>query len=87
VPLNVCSREPRIREPEMRPPISQSIVFTYPDALERASRFFREVMVLDFVIDQGVCRIFRLITFRCLKKSLATSTGAFRYRLTIWLQP
>ena len=44
----------------MRPPISQSIVFTYTDDLERASRFFREVMALDFVVDQGACHIFRL---------------------------
>ncbi len=44
----------------MRPPISQSIVFTYTDDLERASRFFHEVMALDFVVDQGACHIFRL---------------------------
>ena len=44
----------------MRPAISQSIVFTYTDDLERASRFFREVMALDFVVDQGACRVFRL---------------------------
>jgi catechol 2,3-dioxygenase-like lactoylglutathione lyase family enzyme len=44
----------------MRPPISQSIVFTYTDDLERASRFFREIMALDFVVDQGACHIFRL---------------------------
>ena len=44
----------------MQPPISQSIVFTYTDDLERASRFFRDVMELDFVVDQGACHIFRL---------------------------
>jgi len=44
----------------MRPPISHSIVFTYTDDLERASRFFGEVMQLDFVVDQGACHIFRL---------------------------
>ena len=44
----------------MRPPISQSIVLTYTDDLEQASRFFREVMELDFVVDQGACHIFRL---------------------------
>lgn len=44
----------------MRPSISQSIVFTYTDDLEPASRFFREVMALDFVVDQGACHIFRL---------------------------
>ncbi len=44
----------------MRPPVSQSIVFTYTDDLERASRFFAEVLALDFVVDQGACHIFRL---------------------------
>tara|TARA_R110002020_G_scaffold116694_4_gene267353 strand:+ start:7943 stop:8338 length:396 start_codon:yes stop_codon:yes gene_type:complete len=43
-----------------RPPISQSIVFTYTDDLERGSRFLREVMELDFVVDQGACHIYRL---------------------------
>ena len=46
----------------MRPPISKSIVFTYTDDLARASHFFREVMELDFVVDQGACHIFRLTT-------------------------
>ena len=44
----------------MHPSISQSIVFTYTDDLDRASRFFGEVMALDFVVDQGACHIFRL---------------------------
>jgi catechol 2,3-dioxygenase-like lactoylglutathione lyase family enzyme len=44
----------------MRPPISQSIVFTYTDDLARASTFFAEVMELDLVVDQGACHIFRL---------------------------
>ena len=44
----------------MLPSISQSIVFTYTDDLARASRFFAEVMELDFVVDQGACHIFRL---------------------------
>jgi len=44
----------------MRPPISQSIVFTYTDDLHRASTFFAEVMELDLVVDQGACHIFRL---------------------------
>ena len=44
----------------MRPPIAQSIVFTYTDDLERASRFMREVLALEQVRDQGACRIFRL---------------------------
>ena len=42
------------------PPISDSIVFTYSDDLPTSSRFFREVLELDFVVDQGMCHIFRL---------------------------
>lgn len=44
----------------MRPPISQSITFTYADDLDRAAHFFAEVMELEEVRDQGACRIFRL---------------------------
>ncbi len=44
----------------MRPSIDQSIVFTYTDDLPAASTFFREVMELELVVDQGRCRIFRL---------------------------
>ncbi|MBL4785602.1 MAG: VOC family protein [Cohaesibacteraceae bacterium] len=43
-----------------RPEINQSIVFTYCDDLEVASTFFRDVMELEFVVDQGACHIFRL---------------------------
>ena len=34
-----------------RPPISDSIVFTYTDDLAAASRFFRETMELEFIVD------------------------------------
>ncbi|WP_020591291.1 VOC family protein [Kiloniella laminariae] len=44
----------------MRPEINQSVVFTYCDDLAEASRFFSEIMELDFVVDQGACHIFRL---------------------------
>lgn len=44
----------------MRPPIDQSIVFTYTDDLEAGSKFFREILELEFVVDQGACHIFRL---------------------------
>ena len=44
----------------MRPEINQSIVFTYCDDLEIASRFFKETMELEFVVDQGACHIYRL---------------------------
>lgn len=43
-----------------RPRIDRSIVFTYTNDLAGASRFFREVLELDFVVDQGPCHIFRL---------------------------
>jgi catechol 2,3-dioxygenase-like lactoylglutathione lyase family enzyme len=43
-----------------RPAITDSIVFTYTDDLEASSRFFRETLELPFVVDQGVCHIFRL---------------------------
>jgi len=43
-----------------RPRIDRSITFTYTDDLAGASRFFREVLELDFVVDQGPCHIFRL---------------------------
>ena len=43
-----------------RPKIDRSIVFTYTNDLAAASRFFREVLELDFVVDQGPCHIFRL---------------------------
>lgn len=42
------------------PPITDSVVFTYTDDLAASSRFFRETMELEFVVDQGPCHIFRL---------------------------
>lgn len=44
----------------MRPSINQNVVFTYCDDLEGASRFFREIMELEFVVDQGACHIFKM---------------------------
>ena len=46
--------------PSPRRPIDQSITFTYTDDLAVASHFFRDVMELEFVLDQGACHIFRL---------------------------
>jgi catechol 2,3-dioxygenase-like lactoylglutathione lyase family enzyme len=43
-----------------RPPITDSIVFTYTDDLAASSRFFQETLELEFVVDQGLCHIFRL---------------------------
>lgn len=44
----------------MHPPINQNIIFTYADNLDKASRFFRDVMELEFVVDQGACHIYRM---------------------------
>ncbi|TDH38129.1 VOC family protein [Pseudohoeflea suaedae] len=44
----------------MHPSIGQTVVFTYTDDLEMTSRFFREIMELDFVVDQGGCHIYKL---------------------------
>ena len=44
----------------MHPPIDQNVIFTYTEDLETASAFFRDVMELDFVVDQGACHIYRL---------------------------
>ena len=44
----------------MHPPINQNVVFTYTDNLDEASGFFRDVMELEFVLDQGACHIYRL---------------------------
>ncbi len=44
----------------MHPPITDSVIFTYTDDLAAASRFFRDTMALEFVVDQGLCHIFRL---------------------------
>ncbi len=44
----------------MHPKISQGVIFTYTNDLEQTSKFFRETMELDFVVDQGSCHIFRL---------------------------
>lgn len=44
----------------MKPQINQTIIFTYTDDLIKASEFFRDILELDFVVDQGACHIFRL---------------------------
>lgn len=49
-----------MKKTSARPEINQSIVFTYCDDLDIASKFFRETMELEFVVDQGACHIYRL---------------------------
>lgn len=44
----------------MHPPINQNVVFTYTDNLDETSGFFRDIMELEFVLDQGACHIYRL---------------------------
>jgi catechol 2,3-dioxygenase-like lactoylglutathione lyase family enzyme len=44
----------------VRPAITDSVIFTYTDDLAASSKFFRETLALDFVVDQGACHIFRL---------------------------
>ena len=46
--------------PTRRPFIEQSMTFFYTDDLERLSRFYREVLELPLVLDQGVCHIYRV---------------------------
>ncbi|WP_376098744.1 VOC family protein [Roseomonas sp. CCTCC AB2023176] len=43
-----------------RPPIEQSVTFLYSDDLEAHAAFYRDVLELEQVLDQGVCRIFRV---------------------------
>ena len=43
-----------------RPSIGRTVVFTYTNDLPEASTVFREVLELEFVVDQGACHIFRL---------------------------
>ncbi|MEM7226450.1 MAG: VOC family protein [Pseudomonadota bacterium] len=42
------------------PPFAQQVTFVYCTDLEATCRFYREVMGLSEVLDQGACRIFRV---------------------------
>jgi len=42
-----------------RPGIEDQITFLYTEDLNRAGDFYSEVMGLELVLDQGMCRIFR----------------------------
>ena len=44
----------------MHPQIDQNVVFTYTDNLNETSSFFRDIMELELVLDQGNCHIYRL---------------------------
>jgi catechol 2,3-dioxygenase-like lactoylglutathione lyase family enzyme len=60
VELAILGPSPNQDAAMTHPPISDSIVFTYTDDLPASSRFFREILELDFVVDQGQCHIFRM---------------------------
>lgn len=41
--------------------IDAQITFVYCDDLERSARFYEDVLGLDLALDQGSCRIYRMI--------------------------
>jgi catechol 2,3-dioxygenase-like lactoylglutathione lyase family enzyme len=47
-------------EPSRRPFIEQNVVWLYTDDLERLTTFYRDVLELPQVLDQGACRVFQV---------------------------
>jgi predicted enzyme related to lactoylglutathione lyase len=47
-------------EPAKQPFIEQNVVWLYTDDLDRLAGFYRDVMELPQVLDQGVCRVFQV---------------------------
>ncbi len=43
-----------------RPAIDQQVTFFYTRDLAETARFYEEIMGLELVLDQGVCRIYRV---------------------------
>jgi len=43
-----------------RPSIDQQVTFLYTDDLKNTSAFYRDVLELEFALDQGSCHIFKL---------------------------
>ncbi len=43
-----------------RPPLDQQVTFLHTQDLAATDRFYREIMNLDLVLDQGSCRIYRV---------------------------
>lgn len=41
-------------------PVNQQVTFLYTEDLDGSSVFYRDVMGLEFVLDQGSCHIYRL---------------------------
>ena len=46
--------------PMPRPPLDQQVTFLYTRDLAATDRFYREIMELPLVLDQGSCRIYRV---------------------------
>ncbi len=42
-----------------KPAITQQVIFVYSSDMERSAAFYRDVLGLREVLDQGQCRIFR----------------------------
>ena len=42
------------------PPFTQQVTFLYTPVLATTARFYEQVLGLELVLDQGVCRIYRL---------------------------
>ncbi len=43
----------------MRPTIDQQVTFLYTNDLEKSADFYRNILQLPLVLDQGACRIYR----------------------------
>ena len=43
-----------------RSQITQQVRFLYTDDLEKRSAFYRDVLELEFALDQGACHIYHL---------------------------
>lgn len=43
-----------------RPPLDQQVTFLYTRDLAATDRFYREIMELPLILDQGSCRIYRV---------------------------
>jgi len=46
--------------PSDRPVIDELVTFVYSSDLDRSHRFYRGILGLEMVLDQGACRIYRV---------------------------
>ena len=42
------------------PPFTQQVTFLYTPDLATTARFYEQILGLELVLDQGVCRIYRV---------------------------